>query len=51
MNGNVDNPNIKGIKNVLKTYKKTLKHIGFAGPTFFVPLLQKFLTHVTHAQT
>jgi len=40
VNGNAENPNIKGIANVIKTYKQTLQHIGFAGPTFFVPLLK-----------
>ena len=41
INFNKDNPNIKGIDNVLKIYKESLKKIEFYGPTYFSPVIKK----------
>ena len=40
-NFNKDNPNIKGIDNVLKIYKESLKKIEFYGPTYFSYVIKK----------
>ena len=46
LNGDPLNPEIRGIENVLLTYRKVLPQIDMAGPTQFGPLLDQFLLYV-----
>ena len=46
LNGDPLNPEIRGIGNVLETYRKVLPQIDMAGPTQFGPLLDQFLEYV-----
>lgn len=40
MNGDVSDPNVKGVEGVLRTYKETTPLIGFWGPTCFAPFFK-----------
>lgn len=39
-------PNIKGIDNVIKTYKESLKKITLCGPTYFSFVIEKMIQEV-----
>ena len=39
VNGNMAQPEIVGIQNMVATYRQTLPQIGLGGPTLFAPLL------------
>lgn len=47
LNGNPANPCVDGIAGMLKIYQSTLLNIGFAGPTYFGPVLKAFQAFVT----
>ena len=42
LNGRFDEPEIKGIDGILATYKKNVRNIHMAGPTFFSSVLDVF---------
>jgi hypothetical protein len=44
LNGDPLQPEILGMKTVLKTYKDTVNNITQAGPTLFQPLLEQLLS-------
>ena len=50
VNGNMGNPEIQGIENIVATYRQTLPQIGLGGPTLFGPLLDEFLKLVQSQQ-
>lgn len=43
MNGRFDEPEIRGIDGILNTYKKNLRGIYMAGPTFFSSVMDVFM--------
>lgn len=47
LNGNVEDPSIKGIEAVLETYRQNLSAIEFRGPTNFAPFLRDFHKRVS----
>ena len=46
VNGNMANPEVCGIQNMVATYRQTLPKIGLGGPTLFAPLLMQFKSYV-----
>ena len=46
VNGNMAQPEIVGIQNMVATYRQTLPQIGLGGPTLFAPLLEQFKQYV-----
>jgi hypothetical protein len=40
LNGNIANPSIKGVDQVLDVYQKNLDKIKLGGPTRFAPLIK-----------
>ena len=45
INGNLQNPEIFGVENIVAMYQQTLPNITLAGPTLFAPLLEQFLNY------
>lgn len=45
LNGNAQSPLVAGVAGILSTYRSTLPHIKFSGPTYFAPVLEAFLEH------
>lgn len=43
-----NDPNIKGINNILKTYRESLNNITLAGPTYFTPILDKVISEIKY---
>ena len=43
-----DDPNIKGIKNIIKTYKESLSKIELFGPTYFHHIIDKVIQQVKY---
>ena len=43
LNGRFDEPEIKGIDGILSTYKKKMRSIYMAGPTFFSSVMDVFM--------
>jgi hypothetical protein len=41
-------PNIKGINNIIKTYRESLKKITLAAPTFFSPVIDKVISEIKY---
>lgn len=50
MNGDVSNPQVKGVEGVLKTYKETTPLLNFWGPTHFSPFLKQINDQLTVIQ-
>ena len=38
---NKEDPNIKGIENIIEEYKKTVHSVSFSGPTYFAPIINE----------
>lgn len=43
LNGHFDEPEIRGIEGVLEAYKKNMRGIHMAGPTFFSSIIDVFM--------
>ena len=41
-------PNIKGINNILRTYRQSLKNITLAAPTYFTPVIDKVISEIKY---
>ena len=41
-------PNIKGLNNIIKTYRESLKKITLAAPTFFAPVIDKVISEIKY---
>ena len=41
-------PNIKGINNILSVYRQSLGRVTLAGPTFFTPILDKVIQEIKY---
>ena len=50
LNGNFQEPEIKGIDGILEAYKKNMKGIYMAGPTFFSSILDVFMDYAQEGQ-
>ena len=46
MNGNMLDPVLIGIDNIIGCYRQTLPMIKLSGPTYFGPLLRRFQTYL-----
>ena len=43
-----NDPNIKGINNIIKTYRESLSKITLAGPTFFRPVIEQVISEIKY---
>lgn len=43
INGNVENPEVIGLKGLMDAYAEAQKYIGLSGPTLFKPFLEQAL--------
>ena len=43
-----DDPNIKGINNILKAYRQSLGRVTLAGPTYFTPVIDKVISEIKY---
>ena len=41
-------PNIKGINNIIKTYRESLSKVTLAAPTFFAPVIDKVISEINY---
>jgi hypothetical protein len=39
MNGNPEDPEVKDIDGILKTYRESLQSVELSGPTYFAPVI------------
>lgn len=51
ISGNSDNPNVYTINGVIQAYKEILGKIDLAGPTYFAPLINEFISIVKKSLT
>ena len=50
LNGNYDEPEIKGINEIMKAYHENLGKIQMSGPTFFSSVLDVFMDFATEGE-
>lgn len=43
LNGNLQDPEIHGLDDLLKTYRDNLQKVKLSGPTLFAPILREFI--------
>ena len=43
-----NDPNIKGINNILKIYRQSLGRVTLAGPTYFTPVIDKVISEIKY---
>ena len=41
-----DDPNIKGVNNIINAYRQSLSRVNLAGPTYFTPILEKVISEI-----
>ena len=43
-----EDPNIKGINNIIKAYRQSLGRVTLAGPTYFTPIIDKVISEIKY---
>lgn len=46
LNGNMSDPSIEGLENLICAYKETLKNVKLDGPTLFAPVMKQIIEFV-----
>ena len=49
LNGNIFDPNVKGIEEIFSTYEQAIKNATLCGPTLFGPIIKQ-ITQIAQAE-